>query len=149
VARNGRVSIRYALTASDAERVRAAIEAAARLQLAAGAREVHTLHTTPIVVRRTSELAHIRRASVGANRVGLFSAHVNGTCRMGGDARSAATSPEGERFGARGVYVCDGALLPTAPGVNPQETIMALATLVSERLAARYGRPVPLHGAPA
>jgi choline dehydrogenase-like flavoprotein len=149
VARNGRVSIRYALTASDAERVRASIEAAARLQLAAGAREVHTLHTTPIVVRRTSELAHIRRASVGANRVGLFSAHVNGTCRMGGDARSAATSPEGERFGARGVYVCDGALLPTAPGVNPQETIMALATLVSERLAARYGRPVPLHGAPA
>lgn len=149
VARDGRVSIRYALTAPDAERVRASIEAAARLQLAAGAREVHTLHTAPIVVRRTAELAQIRRASVGANRVGLFSAHVNGTCRMGGDARTAATSPEGERFGARGVYVCDGSLLPTAPGVNPQETIMALATLVSERLAARYGRTVPLHGEPA
>jgi len=149
VARDGRVSIRYALTAPDAARVRASIEAAARLQLAAGAREVHTLHTTPIVVRRESELAQLRQLSVGANRVGLFSAHVNGTCRMGGDARTAVTSPEGERYGARGVYVCDGALLPTAPGVNPQETIMALATLVSERLAARYGHTVPLHGEPA
>jgi choline dehydrogenase-like flavoprotein len=147
--RDGRVSIRYALTSPDAARVRASIEAAAQLQLAAGAREVHTLHTTPIVVRRPSELSQIRQASVRANRVGLFSAHVNGTCRMGGDARTAATSPEGERYGARGVYVCDGALLPTAPGVNPQETIMALATLVSERLAARYGRTVPLHGEPA
>lgn len=148
-ARDGRVSIRYALTASDAARVRASIEAAARLQLAAGAREVHTLHTEPIVVRRATELAQIRTASVGANRVGLFSAHVNGTCRMGSDPRTAATSPEGERFGARGVYVCDGSLLPTALGVNPQETIMAVATLVAERLAARYGRTVPLHGAPA
>ncbi len=145
-ARDGRVSIRYALTAPDAERVRASIEAAARLQLAAGAREVHTLHTEPIVVRRATELAQIRQASVGANRVGLFSAHVNGTCRMGRDPRTAATSPEGERFGVRGVYVCDGSLLPTALGVNPQETIMAVATLVSERLAARYGRTVPLHG---
>jgi choline dehydrogenase-like flavoprotein len=107
---------------------------------------VHTLHTEPIVVRRAAELAQIRHASVAANRVGLFSAHVNGTCRMGSDARTAATSPEGERFGARGVYVCDGSLLPTALGVNPQATIMAIATLLSERLATRYGRTVPLHG---
>lgn len=147
--RDGRVSIRYALTAPDAERVRASIEAAARLQLAAGAREVHTLHTEPIIVRRATEAAQIRQAPVGPNQVGLFSAHVNGTCRMGNDPRTAATSPDGERFGARGVYVCDGSLLPTALGVNPQHTIMALATLVSERLAARYGRTVPLHGEPA
>ncbi|MDV7402579.1 GMC oxidoreductase, partial [Arthrospira platensis SPKY1] len=102
------VSIRYALTEPDAARVRASIEAAARLQLAAGAREVHTLHTTPLVLRQEADLARVRPASVAANRVGLFSAHVNGTCRMGTDRRTAATSPDGERFGARGVHVCDG-----------------------------------------
>jgi choline dehydrogenase-like flavoprotein len=146
VARDGRVSITYALTKADAQRVSASIEAAARLQLAAGAREVRTLHTEPVVVRSERELSRIRDASVAANRVGLFSAHVNGTCRMGGDRRRAATSPEGERHGARGVYVCDGSLLPTALGVNPQETIMALATVLSERLVARYGPLVTTHG---
>jgi choline dehydrogenase-like flavoprotein len=122
--------------------VQASIEAAARLQLAAGAREVHSLHTTPVVVRREADLAALRQAPVSANHVGLFSAHVNGTCRMGADARTAGTTPEGERFGARGVFVCDGSLLPTALGVNPQSTIMALATVVSERIVARYGATV-------
>lgn len=136
---NGDVSIQYDLAAADALRVQASIEAAARLQLAAGAREVHTLHAKPIVVRNEADLMNVRRASVSANRVTLFSAHVNGTCRMGTNANSAGCTPEGERFGARGVYVADGSLLPTALGVNPQSTIMALATIVSERIAARYG----------
>lgn len=147
--RDGGVSIRYALTGADAARVRASIEAAARLQLAAGAREVHTMHTTPLVLRHEADLARVRTAPVGANRVGLFSAHVNGTCRMGTDRRTAATSPDGERYGARGVHVCDGSLLPTALGVNPQATIMALATVVSERLAARYGSSLSSRGGTA
>lgn len=137
--RDGAVSIRYALTSADAQRVQASIEAAARLQLAAGAREVRSLHTQPLVARTDADLPAFARASVRANDVGLFTAHVNGTCRMGTDARIAGTNPDGERFGARGVFVCDGSLLPTALGVNPQSTIMALATIVSERMAARFG----------
>ncbi len=144
--RDGAVSIRYALTAADAQRVQASIEAAARLQLAAGAREVRSLHTQPLVARREADLKAFSRASVRANDVGLFTAHVNGTCRMGTDARIAGANPDGERFGARGVFVCDGSLLPTALGVNPQSTIMALATVVSERLAARYGPASTTHG---
>ncbi len=136
---NGDVSIRYELAAADAVRVQASIEAAARLQLAAGAREVHTLHARPMIVRNDADLLHVRRAPVSANRLTLFSAHVNGTCRMGTNASIAGCTPDGERFGARGVYVADGSLLPTALGVNPQSTIMALATIVSERIAARYG----------
>jgi cholesterol oxidase len=44
--------------------------------------------------------------------------------------------PNGERFGVRGLYVVDGSILPTAPGVNPQETIYALATVLAERMLA-------------
>ncbi len=147
VRKHGETSITYSLSAADAQRVRASVEAAARLQLAAGAREVYTLHTTPLRIRRESELEAVRRAPVGANRIGLFSAHVNGTCRMGTNPRTAATSPDGEVFGTRGLFVCDGSLLPTALGVNPQATIMALATLVAERIALRYGPAATPQGA--
>lgn len=149
VRRDGGVSLRYALTDADAARVRASIEAAARVQLAAGAQEVHTLHTSPLVVRRDADLVRLRSASVASNRVGLFSAHVNGTCRMGTDRRTSATSPDGALHGARGVHVCDGSLLPTAPGVNPQATIMALATVIADHLAARFGPSVSSRGTPA
>ena len=135
--KRGRIRIRYRLGASDAQHLRSAIAAAARIQLASGAREVHTLHAVPLVIRSERDLAAIEHRSVGPNDIALFSAHVNGTCRMGTDAARSGTDPSGERRGAPGVFVADGSLLPTAPGVNPQETIMALATIVAERVAAR------------
>jgi cholesterol oxidase len=38
--------------------------------------------------------------------------------------------------GYEGLVVCDGAIIPTALGVNPSKTIAALAERVVERLAA-------------
>jgi choline dehydrogenase-like flavoprotein len=134
VGRGGVPRIRYRLAAGDAQHVRESIAASARLALAGGAAEVMTLHTRPIVVRTEADIAAIASASVAANDVTLFSAHVNGTCRIGRDARNAGVMPNGERFGVRGLYVVDGSILPTAPGVNPQETIYALSTVLTERM---------------
>jgi choline dehydrogenase-like flavoprotein len=134
VDRRGWRRIRYRLGRSDRRTVARSVEAASRLLLAAGAKRVHTLHTEPIVVTGPKDLARLPHAEYGPNRIGLFSAHVNGTCRMGSDSRTAAVNPEGERFGVRGLYACDGSILPTSLGVNPQETIMALASIVAEQL---------------
>lgn len=141
---NGRISlgrggvprIQYRLGERDGQHMREAIAASARLALAAGAQAVTTLHTRPIVARRDADLAAILASSVAPNDLTLFSAHVNGTCRIGRRADDAGVLPNGERFGVRGLYVCDGSVLPTAPGVNPQETIYALATVISERMLA-------------
>lgn len=123
------------MVASDTAHVVASLEAAARLHFACGAQEVRTLHTTPLRLTSERDLPRLRSARYAPNDLALFSAHVNGTCRMGTDPATSGATPEGERHGTRGVYVCDGSLLPTAPGVNPQETIMALATVVAEGIA--------------
>lgn len=136
-ARGERIRIRYRLGPRDAMHLSEAIAASARLLLAAGARLVTTLHTTPLLIRREQDLVAIGHQAVGPNDISLFSAHVNGTCRMGRERASSGTDPHGERHGAPGVFIADGSLLPTAPGVNPQETIMACAATVAERIAAR------------
>ncbi len=138
VNRRGETSIQYALTSEDQRRVRASLSATAQLHFAAGAREVGTMHSTPIVVRTAGDVARLEEGSVGPNRIGLFSAHVNGTCRMGTDPSTSGATPEGERHGVRGLYISDGSLLPTSLGVNPQETIMAIATVLAERMATRH-----------
>jgi choline dehydrogenase-like flavoprotein len=138
VNRRGETSITYALTPEDQRRVRASLSATAQLHFAAGAREVGTMHSTPIVVRSVADVARLEDGSVGPNRIGLFSAHVNGTCRMGTDPSTSGATPEGERHGVRGLYISDGSLLPTSLGVNPQETIMAVATVLAERMAMRH-----------
>ncbi len=134
----GRPRISYALSNADAANVTASIEAAARLTLAAGAREVQTLHSTPIVIRSEADLEQIRTRRVDANRVTLFTAHVNGTARIGTDPATSGVSPTGQRHGVRGVYVFDGSMLPTGVGVNPQETIMAMSTVLTERLLSQW-----------
>lgn len=136
--RDGTVSIKYRLSREDAAHLRLGLEAAARLHFAAGAREVISGHARPVVMRRPADAARLHERPTGPNDIALYSAHVNGTCRLGTDPRHAGTDPHGERFGAPGVFVADGSLLPTAPGVNPQETIYALATVVAERIASRW-----------
>lgn len=135
--RRGRRRIQYQVSESDRRTIARSVEAAARLLLAAGAKCAVTGHTTPLEIRSDSEAAQIARAGYGSNEIALFSAHVNGTCRMGGSPDTAAVTPDGERYGVRGLYVCDGSILPTAPGVNPQETIMALATMIADRIITR------------
>jgi choline dehydrogenase-like flavoprotein len=137
VDRRGRPRIDYVLGPRDQHTVRQSIEAAVRIHLARGAEHVCTLHHTPQVIHSEADLPALRQAPVGPNQLTMASAHVNGTCRLSNDRRTGAVSPEGERYGAPGIFVADGSLLPTAPGVNPQETIMALATHVGEAIAAR------------
>jgi choline dehydrogenase-like flavoprotein len=110
----------------------------AALHFAAGAREVLTMHAAPRTARHPRDIPSLLDAPMGPNQLALFSAHVNGTCRMGTDPATSGATPDGERHGVRGLYISDGSLLPTALGVNPQETIMAVATVLADRLVARH-----------
>jgi len=57
----------------------------------------------------------------------LMTIHLFSSCPMGEDRTKCATDSFGKLLGEEGVYVNDASLLPTAPGVNPQGTIMAFA----------------------
>ncbi|HVH12560.1 MAG TPA: FAD-dependent oxidoreductase [Longimicrobium sp.] len=138
VDRTGRARIRYRLGRPERARLLRGMDAAARMHFAAGAEEVSTLHTRACRLRSPAELKSMALRPSGPNELGVLSAHVNGTCRLGTDPATSGCTPDGERHGIPGVYVADGSLLPTAPGVNPQETIMALATVVADRIAARH-----------
>jgi cholesterol oxidase len=47
---------------------------------------------------------------------------------------SAAPGSLGQVFGYSGLYVADGAIVPTAIGANPTATIAALSEMVAERI---------------
>jgi hypothetical protein len=135
-ARDAATSIRYTLGAADRNTLLHGIESAARIHFAAGARAVATLHGHETLLRDASDLPMVRAASARFGDPALFSAHVNGTCRIGHTAQTSGCRPDAQVHGHPGLYVMDGSLLPTAPGVNPHETIATLTALLSDRLIA-------------
>ena len=62
--------------------------------------------------------------------------HALGGCILADNAASGVTSADpktlGQVFGYTGLYVADGAIVPTAVGANPSATISALAERVAE-----------------
>jgi choline dehydrogenase-like flavoprotein len=53
--------------------------------------------------------------------------HLCSTVPLGEDAQRCGADSYGLVRGTKNVYVNDASLLPEAPGVNPQATVMAIA----------------------
>jgi choline dehydrogenase-like flavoprotein len=63
-----------------------------------------------------------------------------GTARMNDDPRRGVTSSVGAFHGVPGLFVTDASLFPGPIGINPMETIIALALRNAERLVEERGR---------
>jgi len=143
VSRSGRPEIKYRLTGRDVEALKEGLIAAARIHFAAGSSRVGTLHTIPIHSSHIDDFeSRVSRGQYGPNQIGMFSAHPLGTCRMGNDSGTSVVKSTCETHAVPGLFVCDGSVLPTSIGVNPQVTIMALATRVSRDIAKNFSQLV-------
>jgi choline dehydrogenase-like flavoprotein len=143
-----RAVVDYTLAPGDARNLAAGLAGAARIALAAGALEVSTLHAEPLVLTAAEATpagldafaAAIARAAERHTPLALFSAHQMGTARMGTDPAHGVLDADGRVYGVDGLLVVDGSAFPSASGVNPMLTIMALAQRATAALIARRAR---------
>jgi len=122
----GRPLVRYDLLDADLQRFRLGLARMRELFDAAGAREVHL----PLPKGVRPEHARVRDLK-------LMAFHPLGTARA--DARPTHGVVDGDLAAhhLHGLFVADGAAVPSSLGVNPQLTIMALATRLAFRLLGR------------
>jgi choline dehydrogenase-like flavoprotein len=125
--------VAYKLAKRDERRLAIATEAMARVMLAAGAREVELAGGVP-AVRSEAELGSAM-PGLDVRRLRLAGFHPTGSAAAGSDPACHPVDPEGKLRGVTGVWVADGSILPSCPGVNPQVSIMAIAAGVGEAAA--------------
>jgi cholesterol oxidase len=94
--------------------------------------------------RKTEELAERAEAqpffSLDAGPLDKFiTVHPLGGCPMSDDPAQGVVDDRGRVHGYDGLYVSDGAIVPTALGVNPSKTIAALAERNAEHLLRERG----------
>ncbi|MBS2016405.1 MAG: GMC family oxidoreductase [Deltaproteobacteria bacterium] len=105
----------------------------ANIFFAAGAREVVLpVLGQPAVTPDTLRTLDLER--VPGKMIECASQHPLGTCRMGTSPHHAVVDPNGQTYELRDLYVADGSILPTSLGVNPQLSIMAMATRIAWKL---------------
>jgi choline dehydrogenase-like flavoprotein len=122
--------VSYRLAKADERRLTIAIAAMARVMLAAGADDVELGGGAP-PVRSEDELAAAMQ-QLDVRRLRLAGFHPTGTAAAGSDPARHPVDPEGRLRGVEGVWVADGSILPSCPGVNPQVSIMAMAAGVGD-----------------
>jgi choline dehydrogenase-like flavoprotein len=109
------------------------LDALARIHEAAGAKEMWPLTpTAPSPTWHAGEdldavVAAWRELPLGFGGHYLGSAHQMGSARMGTDPATSVAGPTGELHDVSGVWIGDTSAFPTALGVNPMVTCMALA----------------------
>lgn len=125
--------IRYNLSRFDAARLLRGLALVGEIFFAAGAVSVHT--NLPGLDRVTSP-SQLRELKIAPRwqpaDLHLAAFHPVGTCRMGPNPEKSVVALNGQVHGVEGLYVADASLFPTCVGVNPQETIMVLATKIAE-----------------
>ena len=137
VLKDGRAQLDFEESKHDIESFRRCFTVAARGLLAVGARRVFLPLLRPPVIEKPSDVEKIEKLKFTYNDLISYSDHTSGGTQFGIDAQRGVTDSSGCVFGTTNVYVTDSSLFPTAPGVNPSWTIMALARHVATRIVAR------------
>jgi choline dehydrogenase-like flavoprotein len=61
---------------------------------------------------------------------------------MGGESSSSVVDSYCKFHGIENLFVCDASVFPTSIGVNPQLTVMAIASRVAEHIGVNWDREI-------
>jgi choline dehydrogenase-like flavoprotein len=147
---DGRARFQYSPSKFDKQHIMDGLIALAKIQYVEGASEIFTVlpgirpfirdSTTPAGDGINDEkfqawLDEVRRRGFRTPESMFVSAHQMGTCRMSAREKDGVVDPHGRVWGTEGLYVADASVFPSASGVNPMVTNMAISDYISRGVA--------------
>lgn len=152
---DGKLRIEYTPSTFDRKHMLEGMIGSAKIAYISGAKEIHTSNTEipPFVRTKDADaeeginnaefqewIKAFRRKGLQPEKTTFASAHQMGTCRMGTNPKKSVVDPNGKVWGTDGLYVADASIFPSASGVNPMLTNMAITDWMSQNLAQEIKR---------
>lgn len=138
--RDGAPRITYVVNEVDRARLQRGFSLLARVYFAAGAKSVHLPVLGFEELRGLADVERLERATVPARHMDLTAYHPLGTARMGVDPLQSVVNVDHEAHDVNNLFLCDGSVVPSSLGVNPQVTIMAMSLRAAEGIHRRLER---------
>lgn len=138
LASRDRATVRYTLGQADMRKVRTGVRVLGELMLAAGAEAVMPgVYGWHQEVRDPATMARFEaEGPLDARAYAMATTHLFASCAMASDPADGVVGPGFRHHTVQGLYIADSSVFPSSTGVNPQTSIMALATLCARRVAA-------------
>jgi len=130
-------TIFYRLNKIDLERIKKGVAFLARTFLEGGADKVYSIIHGHTELNTIEQIEALEKAELDPGDVECMAFHPLGSCRMGASPESGVVDTNNAVFGWEGLYVCDGSIIPSSLGVNPQITIMAFATRLAYQILGK------------
>jgi hypothetical protein len=148
---DGRVRFQYTTSKIAKQHIMQGLLALAKIQYVAGASEIFT--TIPgmrpfvrdLSIPQSGDgindpdfqawLGEVQNRGFPSPESVFVSAHQMGTCRMSATEWDGVVDPQGKVWGTEGLYVTDASVFPSASGVNPMVTNMAISDYISRGIA--------------
>ncbi|MCP4005626.1 MAG: GMC family oxidoreductase [bacterium] len=124
----------FKLSDRDVETIHRGVRMTARILFEAGAREVLLPFAHLPTISSADELEKIDTLKRNPAAIELMTVHIMGSARMSPHPAEGVTDSYGRVHDTEGLAIADASLFPSSVGVNPQETIMALALRNVEHL---------------
>lgn len=132
----GRTVVHYELDRADMIKFRTGLATVARMHFAAGARAIIPGVFGMPYQLGPDEVGKMDEAPLDPRAYIAILSHLFGGCPMHRDPARGVVDGNGKVHGVEALYVVDASAIPTTIGVNPQHTIMGLASAWAERLVA-------------
>jgi choline dehydrogenase-like flavoprotein len=128
--------IRYRMEREWTARLRAGMRRAAELYFEAGAARVGFTSDLFPDLEGPDQLGRIEGFPIVPGVTRFISAHPQGTCRMGPDARTSVVDSNHRVHGLPNLYVVDASVMPSSAATHTMVPIMTLADRAARRMAA-------------
>lgn len=128
--------ISYSVLDSDLDIFAKGLRMAGEMMFEMGAEYVTPgIHGLPDRLTTPDQLRLITERPLNSKRMTIVATHLMGTCRIGPKPDRSVVGLDFQSHEVKSLYIADSSLFPTNMGVNPQHTILGLATIAGDRIA--------------
>lgn len=131
----GRASVTYELGEKELKIIAKGMEILGKMWFALGARRIITSHRNALIIEKEEDISQlVDKVLNDSKNLLLGSAHPQSGNRIGVNPDNSVVDSDCRVHGFKNLFVCDASVFPTSVGVNPQITVMTVASIIASRI---------------